>query len=73
VREVSGTVYESFAASTARWTDRPFLAVTAGTAAHYGIESREYTYRQVAAEVARLRSVYAQAGFTHGDRAGLLL
>jgi acyl-CoA synthetase (AMP-forming)/AMP-acid ligase II len=70
---LSGTVYESFVASVARWTDRPFLAVTAGTAARYGTESREYTYRQVATEVARLRSGYTQAGFAHGDRAGLLL
>ena len=71
--DLSGTVHESFAASAARWPDRPFLAVTAGTAAAYGIATREYTYGEVAAEVARLRSRYSQAGFAHGDRAGLLL
>jgi acyl-CoA synthetase (AMP-forming)/AMP-acid ligase II len=70
---LSGTVYESFAASATRWPDHPFLAVTAATAAAYDIAKGDYSYRQVAAEVARLRSRYAQAGFGHGDRAGLLL
>jgi acyl-CoA synthetase (AMP-forming)/AMP-acid ligase II len=70
---LSGTVHESFAASASRWPGRPFLAVTAGTADAYGIASREYTYREVAAEVERLRSAYADAGFAPGDRAGLLL
>jgi acyl-CoA synthetase (AMP-forming)/AMP-acid ligase II len=73
VTDLSGTVCESFAASATRWPDRPFLAVTAGTAAAYGIAPREYTYGQVAVEVAGLRSGYRQAGFAHGDRAGLLL
>jgi len=73
VSDLSGTVHESFAASATRWSDHPFLAVTSGTAAAYGIEAREYTYGQVAAEVARLRWGYEEAGFAHGDRAGLLL
>src|SRR5262245_47284273 len=71
--DLSGTVYESFAASAGRWPDRPFLAVTAGTAAAYGIAVREFTYREVATEAARLRSGYHEVGFRHGDRAGLLL
>jgi acyl-CoA synthetase (AMP-forming)/AMP-acid ligase II len=70
---LSGTVYESFAASATRWPDHPFLAVTRGTAAAYGIASREYTYGQVAAEVEALRCAYADAGFAPGDRGGLLL
>jgi acyl-CoA synthetase (AMP-forming)/AMP-acid ligase II len=73
VWDLSGTVYESFAASAGRWTNRPFLAVTAGTAAAYGIASREYTYGQVAAEVERLRARYTDAGFAPGDRLGLLI
>jgi acyl-CoA synthetase (AMP-forming)/AMP-acid ligase II len=73
VRDLSGTVHESFAASATRWPDHPFLAVTTGTAAAYGIAARQYTYGQVAEEVARLRSGYEEAGLAHGDRAGLLL
>ena len=73
MRDIGGTVYESFAASTARWAKRPFLYVTAGTAAAYGIEQHEYAYEEVAGEVERLRTIYAAAGYGHGHRAGLLL
>ena len=73
MRDIGGTVYESFAASTARWAKRPFLYVTAGTAAAYGIEQHEYAYEKVAGEVERLRTIYAAAGYGHGHRAGLLL
>ena len=73
MRDIGGTVYESFAASAARWTERPFLYVTAGTAAAYCLAPHEYTYAEVTGEVERLRSVYARAGYGHGHRAGLLL
>jgi len=73
VRAIDDTVYEAFAASAARWPDRPFLAVAAGTAAAYGIARHEYTYGEVAACVERLRAGYAAAGVGHGQRAGLLL
>lgn len=71
--EIRGTVYEAFAESASRWADRPFLAVTAGTAAAYGIAQREFSYREVAFETARLRAAYERGGYGVGQRAGLLL
>jgi acyl-CoA synthetase (AMP-forming)/AMP-acid ligase II len=73
VTNLAGTVHDSFAASARRWAARPFLSVTAGTAAAYGIAAREYSYTEVALEVDRLRAAYARAGYGHGHRAGLLL
>ena len=73
MRDIGGTVYESFAASAARWAGRPFLSVTAETAAAYGIVAREFTYREAAVEMERLRAAYASAGYGSGQRAGLLL
>ena len=43
MRDIGGTVYESFAASAARWAERPVLSVTAETDAAYGIVEREFT------------------------------
>ena len=73
MRDIGGTVYESFAASAKSWAERPFLDVTAGTAAAYGISRHQYTYGEVAGEVERLRALYQGAGYGHGHRAGLLL
>ena len=73
MRDIGGTVYESFAASAARWAERPFLSVTAETAAAYGIVERGFTYREAAGEVERLRAAYASAGYGPGQRVGLLL
>ena len=73
MRDIGGTVYESFAASAARWAERPFLSVTAETAAAYGIVERELNYREAAVEVERLRDAYGWAGYGPGQRAGLLL
>ena len=43
------------------------------TAAAYGIEPGARSWREVAGEVERLRAAYAQAGYGHGHRVGLLL
>jgi acyl-CoA synthetase (AMP-forming)/AMP-acid ligase II len=67
------TVSEVFAESAARHHDRSFVEVLAETAAVYGIAPRLYSYADAACEVERLRSVYAEAGYGAGHRAGLLL
>jgi acyl-CoA synthetase (AMP-forming)/AMP-acid ligase II len=67
------TVYEVFKKVAARRGDAAFLHVEAVTAATYGIEAGPRTWREVAHEVERLRKAYAQAGYRHGHRVGLLL
>ena len=67
------TVFDAFAASAARTPDAAFLHTEAVTAASYGIEPCETTWAAAAAEVERLRRRYAEAGYGHGHRVGLLL
>jgi acyl-CoA synthetase (AMP-forming)/AMP-acid ligase II len=67
------TVAAAFAASAARWPDRPFVAVLPETAAAYGIAAGELSYAQVQQRVAGLRRAYVDAGYGHGHRVGLLL
>ncbi len=71
--DVSDTVHRLFTASAARWAERPFLSVLPETAAIYGIEAGELSYRDAAAKIAALRNAYAAAGYGHGHRIGLLL
>jgi acyl-CoA synthetase (AMP-forming)/AMP-acid ligase II len=67
------TVFEAFATSAARTPDAAFLHTEPVTAAAYGIEAGEITWADAAAEVERLRHRYAEAGYGHGHRVGLLL
>ncbi len=69
----AATVHGAFAASAARWPDRPFLNVLPETAAIYGIEAGEITYARAAAEVDRLRAALAGAGMNPGHRLMLLM
>ena len=69
----SATVYEAFQRIAARRGDAEFLCVEAVTAAAYGIDPGPRSWREVAGEVERLRAAYAQAGYGHGHRVGLLL
>ncbi len=71
--DVSDTVHQLFTDSAARWADRPFLCVLPETAAIYGIEAGELSYRDADARIAALRDAYAAAGYGHGHRVGLLL
>jgi len=67
------TVYAEFKRIAARRGDAPFLHVEPVTAAAYGIEPGPRTWREVAGEVERLRTAYANAGYGPGHRVGLLL
>ncbi len=67
------TVHAAFKRVAARRGDADFLVVEAVTAAAYGIEPGARSWREVAGEVERLRAAYAQAGYGHGHRVGLLL
>ena len=69
----TATVYEAFRRVAERRGDAEFLCVEAVTAAVYGIDAGPRSWREVAGEVERLRAAYAQAGYGHGHRVGLLL
>ena len=67
------TVYDAFVRIAKRRGDAAFLFVEPITAAAYGIDAGPRSWREVAGEVERLRGLYAQAGYGHGHRVGLLL
>jgi acyl-CoA synthetase (AMP-forming)/AMP-acid ligase II len=53
--------------------DRPLFEILPETAAHYGIDAGEMSYRDVAAATAELASRFRSAGYRRGHRVGLLL
>ncbi|HET6598492.1 MAG TPA: AMP-binding protein, partial [Burkholderiaceae bacterium] len=69
----AATVFDAFAASAARTPDAEFLCVEPVTAHAYGIPAGATTWGEAAAEVERLRVLYALSGYGHGHRVGLLL
>src|SRR5579883_559523 len=70
---VSGTVYEAFRRTAARYPGHDFLCLLPQTAARYGMEPHVWSYDEAACEIERLRARYAAAGYGQGHRAGLLL
>lgn len=70
---VSGTVYQAFHGSVARYPDHDFLCVLPQTATRYAIEPRTWTYAQAAQEVEALVERYRACGYGHGHRVGLML
>ena len=71
--KLAGTVAEAFARSAARFASNDWLQVLPETAGVYGIDARTWTYAEADREVRRLRLIYANAGYGHGHRAGLML
>ena len=67
------TVHDVFAATAARTPEADFLFTESVTARAYGIAPGAIRWGEAAAEVQRLRQAYAQAGWGHGHRVGLLL
>ncbi len=67
------TVFAAFQQAALSHADRPWLSVAADTAAAYGIQPGDITYRSALRDVLRLREAYAQAGYRAGHRVGLLL
>jgi acyl-CoA synthetase (AMP-forming)/AMP-acid ligase II len=69
----AATVFAAFSRTTARYADRPFLAVLPETAAIYGVPAGEISYGEAAEFVAALADAYRRRGYGHGHRVGLLL
>ena len=69
----AATVFDVLQATAAKFGDRPFLQVLPETAAAYGIEAGEITYRAMADAAEKLSHEYAAAGFHASQRVGLLL
>ena len=67
------TVHQRFAATARRAPESEFLFVDAVTAEVYGIPPAPVSWAAAFGEVERLRQQYAQAGYGHGHRVGLLL
>jgi acyl-CoA synthetase (AMP-forming)/AMP-acid ligase II len=67
------TVFDAFHASAARMPQADFLCVEAVTARAYSIAAETITWCEAAAQVEALRAAYAEAGYGHGHRVGLLL
>ncbi len=67
------TVHAAFTASAVRRGDAEFLCVEGVTATAYRLDPGPRSWADVAGEVERLRGLYAQAGYGHGHRVGLLL
>jgi acyl-CoA synthetase (AMP-forming)/AMP-acid ligase II len=69
----SNTVAHAFAQSTAIHGARPFLCVLSETAEIYDVAAGEITYHGLQERIEPLRAAYADAGYGHGHRVGLLL
>jgi len=67
------TVHDAFTAAAARTPGAEFLCVEAMTAQTYGLKAGAIHWGDAAAKVEALRASYAQAGYGHGHRVGLLL
>ena len=67
------TVSGLFAQAARSHADRPWMLVTAETAAAYDIEPGEITYAEALDAALRLQAGYAEAGYGAGHRVGLLL
>ena len=67
------TVHDVFSATARRTPEAEFLFTETVTAAAYGIPAGPIRWGEAAAEVERLRAAYAEAGYGHGHRVGLLL
>ncbi|MCW5622627.1 MAG: AMP-binding protein [Burkholderiales bacterium] len=67
------TVSDAFRDTAQRQAERPFLQVLPETAARYGIAAETLTYAAALAQIDALAQRYAEAGYGHGHRVGLLL
>ncbi len=71
--ETIHTVAAAFEATALRWPAHAFFAVLPETAAACGIAAGELSYVAAQQSIAALRAAYANAGYGHGHRVGLLL
>ncbi|HAP24105.1 MAG TPA: ATP-dependent acyl-CoA ligase, partial [Achromobacter sp.] len=70
---MTATVHQAFADTASRHGGQPFLCILPETAEAYDIAAGELTYAAAADAIETLRAAYADAGYGHGHRAGLLL
>jgi acyl-CoA synthetase (AMP-forming)/AMP-acid ligase II len=73
VTSAPATVFETFARAAEAYAGRPWLSVTADTAAGYAIEPGDISDARALDTVLHLRARYAVAGYGPGHRVGLLL
>ncbi len=67
------TVHAVFCATAARTPQADFLFTESVTAAAYGMAAGAISWHDAELHMDRLRQAYAQAGYGHGHRVGLLL
>ena len=67
------TIYTAFKQTTERWPENDFIEVLQETADIYKIDAGTISYQAALDEVNRLAAQYAQAGYGHGHRVGILL
>ncbi|MFC4270939.1 AMP-binding protein [Sneathiella chungangensis] len=67
------TVYDAFCKTAAKYPDNAFLCVPAYEKRSYHPDGVEITYAEAAEEVERLRGIYRNYGFSHGNRIAFLL
>ncbi|MBU1361616.1 MAG: AMP-binding protein, partial [Gammaproteobacteria bacterium] len=70
---MTATVHDVFSRTAARTPEAEFVFTESVTATAYGIEPGAILWRDAALEVERWRLAYADAGYGHGHRVGLLL
>ena len=70
---MSGTVFETFAATATAAADHPFLIVPARADRDWHPNGVELSYGATLAEVERLRDLYGAAGYGHAHRVSILL
>ena len=73
MQQAPPTVAAAFESAASRFAALPFVAVLAETAAAYGIAAGETSYAAALQRIVALRAAYADAGYGHGHRVGLLL
>ena len=67
------TVYKRFEKTTKNHKNLPFVHITVETANVFGIESEEISYGQMLNAVNEWKLKFEKAGYSYGDRIGLLL
>ncbi len=67
------TIGEFWAEAVARWSERPFLAVPPNADRAYAPDGWEITYGAADREIARLATIYRNAGYGLGHRVAMLL
>lgn len=67
------SIYTAFKKSSQQWPNQDFMMVLHETAQVYNIEPTTLSYATAQAEIDRLSEHYAQAGYGHGHRVGILL